>query len=324
MSKSIVIKKNGGPEVLELQDVKVGSPGPDEIKVTNHAIGLNYIDTYHRSGLYQIKLPSGIGLEAAGKIDEVGSNVTEFNKGDNIAYASTPLGAYAQQRIIPAKIAVKVPEGISHELAATLMTKGLTTNYLLTKTYKLKAGETVLFHAAAGGVGQIFAQWANSIGAKVIGTVGSDEKLKVAEENGYCNVINYSKNNFAKEVMKITNNEGVPAVFDGVGKKTFYESLKCLKIRGVMISFGNASGPLDPVNVPKDIQPKGLYLTRPSIGQYFTNRKELQAGADSVFEKVKFGKIKIRISKKYKLSEAKKAHEDLEARQLLGPAILIP
>ena len=324
MPKSIIIKRSGGPEVLELQDVKVDSPGPEEIKVTNHAVGLNYIDTYHRSGLYPIKLPSGIGLEAAGKIDEVGSNVKEFNKGDNVAYASIPLGAYAQQRIIPAKIAIKVPEGISHELAATLMTKGLTTNYLLTKTYKLKAGETVLFHAAAGGVGQIFAQWANSIGAKVIGTVGSDEKIKVAEENGYCNVINYSKNNFAKEVMKITNNEGVPAVFDGVGKKTFYESLECLKIRGVMISFGNASGPLDPVNVPKDIQPKGLYLTRPSIGQYFSNRKELQAGADSVFEKVKFGKIKIRIAKKYKLSEAKKAHEDLEARRLLGPAILIP
>ena len=324
MPKSIIIKNNGGPEDLEVQDVKVESPGPDEIKVTNHAVGLNYIDTYHRSGLYPIKLPSGIGLEAAGKIDEVGSNVTEFNKGDNVAYASIPLGAYAQQRIIPAKIAVKVPEGISHELAATLMTKGLTTNYLLTKTYKLKAGETVLFHAAAGGVGQIFAQWANSIGAKVIGTVGSDEKIKIAEENGYCNVINYSKNNFAKEVMKITNNEGVPAVFDGVGKKTFYESLECLKIRGVMISFGNASGPLDPVNVPKDIQPKGLYLTRPSIGQYFTNRKELQAGADSIFEKVKFGKIKIRISKRYKLSEATKAHEDLEARRLLGPAILIP
>ena len=162
MPKSIVIKKSGGPDLLELQDVNVGSPGPDEIKVTNHAIGLNYIDTYHRSGLYPIKLPSGIGLEAAGKIDEVGSNVTEFNKGDNIAYASIPLGAYAQQRVIPAKIAVKVPDGISHELAATLMTKGLTTNYLLTKTYKLKAGETVLFHAAAGGVGQIFAQWANS------------------------------------------------------------------------------------------------------------------------------------------------------------------
>ena len=318
------MKKNGGPEVLELQEVNVTSPGADEIKITNHAIGLNYIDTYHRSGLYPVKLPSGIGLEAAGKIDEVGSNVSEFNIGDNIAYASIPLGAYAQQRIIPAKIAVKLPDGISHELAATLMTKGLTTNYLLTKTYKLKAGETVLFHAAAGGVGQIFAQWANSIGAKVIGTVGSDKKIKIAEENGYSNIINYSKNNFAKEVMKITNNEGVPAVFDGVGKKTFYESLECLKIRGMMISFGNASGPLDPINVPKDIQPKGLYLTRPSIGQYFSNRKELQAGADSVFEKVKFGKIKIRIAKKYKLSDAKEAHKELEARQLLGPAVLLP
>ena len=324
MPKSIIIKKNGGPEVLELCDVKVGSPGPNEIKVTNHAIGLNYIDTYHRSGLYPLKLPIGIGLEAAGKIDEVGSNVTEFNKGDNIAYASVPLGAYSQQRVIPANIAVKVPSGISHEIAATLMTKGLTTNYLLTKTYKLKAGETVLFHAAAGGVGQIFAQWANSIGAKVIGTVGSDEKIKVAKENGYAHVINYSKGDFAKEVLNITNNEGVPAVFDGVGKRTFQGSISCLKVRGMLISFGNASGPLDPVNVPKDIQPRGLYLTRPSIGQYFTNRKELQAGADQIFEKIKFGKIKIRIFKKYKLSEAKNAHADLEARKLTGPAILIP
>ena len=324
MPKSVIIKKNGGPEVLELQDVEVGSPGPDEIKVTNCAVGLNYIDTYHRSGLYPLKLPVGIGLEAAGKVDEVGSKVTEFNKGDNIAYASLPLGAYSQQRIIPSKIAVKVPDGISHELAATLMTKGLTTNYLITKTYKLKAGETVLFHAAAGGVGQIFAQWANSIGAKVIGTVGSDEKIKVAEENGYSHVINYSKEDFAKKVMELTNNEGVPAVFDGVGKKTFQGSIACLKTRGMLVSFGNASGPLDPVNVPKDIQPKGLYLTRPSIGQYFKDRNELQLGADQIFEKVKFGKIKIKISKKYKLAEAKEAHTDLESRKLTGPAILIP
>ena len=324
MPKSVIIKKNGGPEVLELQEVNVGSPGPDEIKVTNHAIGLNYIDTYHRSGLYPVKLPSGIGLEAAGKIDEVGSNVTEFSKGDSIAYASMPLGAYAQQRIIPAKIAVKIPNGISHMQAATLMTKGLTTNFLLCKTYKLKAGETVLFHAAAGGVGQIFAQWANSIGAKVIGTVGSDEKISVAKENGYAHVINYSKDDFAKEVMKFTNNEGVPAVFDGVGKNTFHKSLECLKTRGMMISFGNASGPLDPVNVPKDIQPKGLYLTRPSGGQYLTNQKELQEGANAVFEKVKFGKIKIRISKEYKLANVKQAHEDLEARKLTGPAVIIP
>ena len=324
MSKSIIIKKNGGPEVLELEEVEVGSPGPDEIKVTNKAIGLNYIDTYHRSGLYPVQLPSGIGLEAAGKVEEVGSNVKEFNKGDNIAYASTPLGAYSQERIIPSKISVKVPDGISHELAATLMTKGLTTNYLLTKTYKLKAGETILFHAAAGGVGQIFAQWANSIGAKVIGTVGSDEKIKIANENGYSHVINYTKNDFVKEVMNITKNEGVAAVFDGVGKITFQGSLACLKTRGMMVSFGNASGPLEPVNVPKEIQPKGLYLTRPSIAQYFTNRNELQAGADAIFEKVKFGKIKIKISKKYKLADAKQAHEDLEARKLMGPAILIP
>ena len=271
MPKSIIIKKSGGPDVLEMHETSLNSPGPDEIKVTNIAIGLNYIDTYHRSGLYPLPLPSGIGLEAAGKIDEVGSNVSEFNKGDNIAYASMPIGAYAQQRIIPAKIAVKIPEGVSHKLAATLMTKGLTTNYLLTKTYNLKAGETILFHAAAGGVGQIFAQWANSIGAKVIGTVGSDEKIDIAKSNGYEYVINYSKDDFAKKVLKFTNNNGVSAVFDGVGKKTFSGSIQCLKPRGMMVSFGNASGPLDPVNVPKDIQSKSLFLTRPTIGHYFTN-----------------------------------------------------
>ena len=324
MSKSIIIKKNGGPEVLGVQDVNVGSPGPDEIKVTNLAIGLNYIDTYHRSGLYPLTLPSGIGLEAAGKIDEIGSNITEFNIGDNIAYASMPVGAYSQERIIPEKIAVKIPDGISHKIAATLMTKGLTTNYLICKTYNLKAGETILFHAAAGGVGQIFAQWANSIGAKVIGTVGSDEKVEIAKANGYSHVINYSKDDFAKEVMKITDNEGVSAVFDGVGKNTFKGSISCLKPRGMMVSFGNASGPLDLVNVSKDIQTKSLYLTRPTIGHYFTNRDELQAGADAIFDKIKFGMIKITISKEYKLEDARQAHQDLEARKLTGPAILIP
>ena len=324
MSKSIIIKKNGGPEVLELEDVDIKSPGPDELKVTNHAIGLNYIDTYHRSGLYPLPLPSGIGLEAAGKVDEVGENITEFNKGDNIAYAAIPIGAYSQQRIIPAKIAVKIPEWISYKLAATLMTKGLTTNYLLTKTYKLKANETILFHAAAGGVGQIFAQWAKSIGAKVIGTVGSNEKIEIAKANGYDNVINYTKDDFAKEVMKLTNDKGVSAVFDGVGKNTFKGSVACLKPRGMMVSFGNASGPLDPVNVAKDIQSKSLFLTRPTIGHYFTNRQEIQKGADEIFEKIKFGMIKIKIFKEYKLSEAKQAHQDLESRKLTGPAILIP
>ena len=324
MSKSIIIKKNGGPEVLELTDIKVGKPGPDEIKITNLAIGLNYIDTYHRSGLYPVPLPSGIGLEAAGKIDEVGSNVTDFNKGDKIAYASMPLGSYSEQRIIPAKSVVKIPEGISFKTAASLMTKGLTTNYLLTQTYPIKAGETVLFHAAAGGVGQIFAQWANSVGAKVIGTVGSDEKIEIAKKNGYQHVINYSKDDFAKEVMRITNNQGVTAVFDGVGKKTFKQSIACLKTRGMMISFGNASGPLDPIDVPKDIQAKSLFFTRPAGGHYFTEKKELQAAADLMFEKVKFGKIKLNIFKEFKLEEVKKAHEDLEGRKLLGPCIIVP
>ena len=324
MTKSIIIEKSGGPEVLKLSNVTVGSPGPDEIKVTNHAIGLNYIDTYHRSGLYPLQLPSGIGLEAAGKIDEIGSNITEFNKGDNIAYASMPIGAYTEQRIIPGKIAIKVPEGISHKMAASIMTKGLTTHYLICKTYLLKANETILFHAAAGGVGQIFAQWANSIGANVIGTVGSDEKIEIAKANGYAHVINYSKYDFAKEVLKITSNKGVTAVFDGVGKNTFKGSIECLKPRGMMVSFGNASGPLDPVNVAKDIQSKSLYLTRPTIGHYFSSRKELQAGADAIFEKIKFGKIKINIFKEYDLSNAKQAHEDLESRKLTGPAILIP
>ena len=221
MPKSIIIEKNGGPEVLELQDVNVGSPGPDEIKVTNHAIGLNYIDTYHRSGLYPLKLPSGIGLEAAGKVEEVGSNVKEFNIGDNIAYASVPLGAYSQQRIIPSKIAVKVPEGISHKQAATLMTKGLTTNYLLCKTYNLKAGETVLFHAAAGGVGQIFAQWANSIGAKVIGTVGSDEKIKIAEEMVTHTLLTIQKTIFQKKLWRLRTMKEFQLYLTGLEKILF-------------------------------------------------------------------------------------------------------
>ncbi len=324
MPKSIIIKKNGGPEVMEISDKKIGSPGPEEIKVTHLAIGLNYIDTYHRSGLYPLPLPSGIGLEAAGKIDEVGANVSGLNKGDNIAYASMPIGAYSEQRIIPSKSVVKIPDGISHKIAAALMTKGLTTNYLLTQTYPIKAGETVLFHAAAGGVGQIFAQWANSMGAKVIGTVGSDEKIEIAKKNGYQHVINYSKINFAEQVMKITNNKGVSAVFDGVGKKTYKDSIACLKTKGMMISFGNASGPLDPINVQKDIQAKSLFFTRPAGGHYFTEKRELQSAVDVMFEKVKFGKIKVDIFKEFRLDQVKKAHEELESRKLNGPCVLIP
>tara|TARA_B110000881_G_C18509659_1_gene481551 strand:+ start:203 stop:1177 length:975 start_codon:yes stop_codon:yes gene_type:complete len=324
MSKSIIINKTGGPEVLEISDVKVGRPGPTEIKVKNIAIGLNYIDTYHRSGLYPVELPSGIGLEAAGVVEEIGVDVKDFNIGDNVAYASPPLGAYSELRIISEKVLVKIPKGISHKVAATLMTKGLTVYYLLCKTYKLRAGETVLYHAAAGGVGQIFSQWAKSMGCTVIGTVGSDDKIEIAENNGCEHVINYSKNNFSKKVMEITKGVGVSAVFDGVGKNTFEGSIECLKARGMMVSFGNASGPLDLVDVPKYIQGKSLYLTRPTMKDYYSTREELIEGANAVFEKIKFGMIKVSIFKEYKLEDAKQAHIDLESRRITGPSILIP
>ena len=322
--KAIRFEKFGGPEVLEYKDIEIGKPGPKEVLVKNLSVGLNYIDVYHRTGLYPIELPSGLGLEASGVVEEIGSEVSLFKVGDRVSHASAPISGYSEKQIMPEEKLVTVPEGISDEIASCILLKGITSEYLLHRSYAVKKGDKVLFHAAAGGVGQIFAQWANSIGAKVIGTVGSDEKIDIAKENGYAHVINYTKNNFSKEVMKITNNQGVPAVFDGVGKKTFQDSLACLKIRGMMVSFGNASGPLDPVNVPKDIQPKGLYLTRPSIGQYFSNRKELQDGADQIFEKVKFGKIKVKIFRRYRLSDAKQAHADLEARKLAGPAVLIP
>ncbi len=239
MPKSIIISRHGGPEVLEIKDVKIGSPGPNEIKVKNLAIGLNFIDTYHRSGLYKIKLPSGLGMEGAGIIIEIGSDVKLFNKGDKIAYSQMPLGSYSEERIIPEKIAVKIPDGIDEKIAASIMTKGLTSHYLLFKTYKVKAGEMILFHAAAGGVGQIFCQWAKSIGCRVIGTVGSGDKINSAKENGCDYVINYNEDDFYKRVMEITNNKGLNVVYDGVGKSTFEKSIKCLKPMEMMISFGN-------------------------------------------------------------------------------------
>ena len=324
MSKSIIIKKNGGPEVLEISDVKIDKPGPKEIKIQNIAVGLNYIDTYHRSGLYPLKLPSGIGLEGAGVVLEVGSEVNNFNKGDNIAYAATPLGSYSEERNIPEKIAVKIPKGVSHKVAASIMTKGLTTYYLLNKTYKVNSGDTVLFHAAAGGVGQIFTQWAKSIGCRLIGTVGSDDKIDVAKKNGCDFVINYKKDSFDKKVLEITNNKGVDVVYDGVGKDTLEKSLNCLKTRGMMISFGNASGALSPIDVPKLLQPKGLFFVRPSMGQYLSTSEELNEASKNLFEKIKFGKVKIKIFKEYKLKDIKQAHIDLESRKIIGPAILVP
>jgi NADPH2:quinone reductase len=324
MTKAIIIKKPGGPEVLELTDIKLASPGPDQIKVKNIAIGLNYIDTYHRSGLYPVPLPSGIGLEGAGLITQIGSNVSELSVGDNVVYAGGSPSAYAEERILPAQIAVKIPDGISHKVAACIMTKGLTTHYLLCKTYKLSSNDTVLFHAAAGGVGQVFSQWAKGIGCKLIGTVGSDEKIDIAKENGCSHVINYTKQDFVKEVKNFTKGIGVSVVYDGVGKNTFQGSVECLKPKGTMVSFGNASGPLDPLNVPKDIQSKSLFFTRPTMKDYYSTRDEVVEGAKKLFEQIKFGKIKIKIFKEYNLADAEQAHLDLESRKINGPAILIP
>jgi NADPH2:quinone reductase len=322
--KAIEISKNGGPEVLELKDIKLDSPEKDEVTIEHKAIGLNYIDTYHRSGLYPLKLPSGIGAEGAGVIKEIGSNVKEFKVGDKVSYAGMPLGAYSTHRNYPTKNIVKIPDGIDIEVAATLMTKGLTVFYLLHKTYPVKSGQTLLFHAAAGGVGQIFGQWAKSLGCNVIGTVGSDEKIMKAKSYGYDEVINYNKEDFSKKVLEMTGDKGVPVVYDGVGKSTFEGSLNCLKIRGMMVSFGNASGPLSDVNVPKLLQPKGLYLVRPSMQHYLGTREEIDEGAKLLFEKVKSSKIKIEIFKKYSLNNVVQAHKDLESRKILGPAIIVP
>ena len=322
--KAIQISKNGGPEVLELKDISLEKPKADEVTIEHKAIGLNYIDTYHRSGLYPLKLPTGIGAEGAGIIIEIGQNIKDFKVGDKVSYAGAPLGSYSTHRNYPTKNLVKIPDNVEFKVAATLMTKGLTTFYLLHKTYPVKKGEIVLFHAAAGGVGQIFGQWAKSLGCEVIGTVGSDDKIENAKKNGYDHVINYNKENFAKKVLEITNGKGVPVVYDGVGKNTLEGSLECLSVRGMMVSFGNASGPLSDINVPKLIQPKGLYLTRPSMQQYLSTKEEIDEASKVLFEKVTSGKIKVEIFKEYKLENIVDAHKDLEGRKILGPAVIIP
>tara|TARA_B100000989_G_scaffold279595_1_gene242351 strand:- start:14993 stop:15964 length:972 start_codon:yes stop_codon:yes gene_type:complete len=321
---SVSFLKTGGPEVLEYKEIKLEDPKSEEVLIKHTAIGLNFIDTYHRSGLYPVPLPSGIGLEGAGVIQKIGKNVEDFKEGDKVAYAAAPLGSYSSHRIYPVKSLVKVPDGVDLDVVACLMTKGLTTFYLLHKTYEVKNGQTILFHAAAGGVGQIFCQWAKSLGCKVIGTVGSDEKIELARKYGCEEVINYSRENFKERVMEITNNVGLPVVYDGVGKVTLENSLACLKMRGMMVSFGNASGKLNPVDVGKLIAPKGLYLTRPSIAHYTSTRNELDEASAKLFEMVKSNKVKVEIYKKYLLKDSIQAHKDLEGRKILGPAIIKP
>ena len=322
--KVVSIKKFGGPEVLEVENVEIGKPGTKEVLIKNLSIGLNFIDTYHRTGLYPIPLPSGIGLEACGEIEEVGSDVSLFKVGDRVTHASMPIGAYAEKQIMPEDKLVPVPDGISSELASCITLKGITAEYLLHRAYPLKKGDKVLYHAAAGGLGQILCPWANAIGAEVIGTVGSKEKKEIAKKNGCHHVINYTDTNFVEEVEKIVGKNSIDVVYDGVGAKTFEGSIEVLKIRGMMVAFGNASGYVDTIDVKKHINAKGLFFTRPSIAHYTVKREELEDSAKKVFEAVLAGKFKIDISKKYTLDDARKAHEDLEGRKLTGPAVILP
>ena len=324
MTRVVKIEKTGGPEVLKIESIELGKTGPEEVLIEQKAIGLNFIDTYHRSGLYPIELPSGIGVEGSGIIKKIGSKVKDFSIGDHIAYSGVPLGAYSSERNYPTKNLVKIPEEIDFNVAATLMTKGLTAYYLLYKTYPISPNETLLFHAAAGGVGQIFCQWAKSLGCKVIGTVGSDEKITIAKKNGCDFVINYSTEDFAAKVLELTKGKGVPVVYDGVGKNTFEGSIECLKMRGMLVSFGNSSGSVTNIDVKKMIQPKSLYFTRPTMFHYLATKNELKEGADKLFEKISLGKIKIEIFKQYKLEDVVQAHKDLEARKIIGPVVIIP
>jgi NADPH2:quinone reductase len=322
--KAIRISETGGPEVMKLVDVDVGKPGPGEVRVRQTAIGLNYIDTYHRSGLYQVPLPSGIGLEAAGVVEEVGAGVTSLKPGDRIAYGVGALGAYAEMRNLPANRVSKLPDTISDETAAGMMLKGMTVRYLLRATYKVQPGETILLHAAAGGVGLILSQWAKAIGAIVIGTVGSDEKVKTAREHGCDHVINYSTENTVARVKEITGGNGVPVVYDGVGQATLMTSLDCLKPRGLLVSFGNASGPVTALNLGLLAAKGSLYVTRPTLMTYTATDEDLKETADDLMAMVASGKVKIPVNQRYALADAVQAHRDLESRKTTGTTILLP
>ena len=322
--KTIKIEKFGGPEVLEIQNIEISKPKSNEVLIKNLSIGINFIDTYNRTGLYPVPLPSGIGLEACGIIEEVGDDVKLFKVGDRVSRASAPIGAYSEKQIVPENKLVLVPDGVSNEVASCITLKGITAEYLLHRAYPLKKGNKILYHAAAGGLGQILCAWANSMGAEVIGTVGSKEKEVIAKKNGCHHVINYTEKNFVEEVEKIVGKNGIDVVYDGVGLTTFEGSIEVLKIRGMMVAFGNASGYVDTIDVKKHINAKGLFFTRPSIAHYTIKREELEDSAKKVFEAVLSGKFKIEISKKYSLDEVRQAHEDLEGRLLTGPAVIIP
>ena len=322
--KAIRINATGGPEVMQLVDVDVGKPKAGEIRVRQTAVGLNYIDTYHRSGLYAVPLPSGIGLEGAGIVEELGEGVKGLKVGDRIAYGVGPIGAYAQVRNLPTNRVSKIPDAISDETAAGMMLKGMTVRYLLRATYKVKRGETILLHAAAGGVGLILSQWAKALGVDVIGTVGSDEKIAVAKAHGCAHVINSSTENVVARVKELTGGTGVPVVYDGVGQATFMISLDCLEPRGLLVSFGNASGPVKSFDLGVLASKGSLYITRPTLMSYTATDAELKETADNLIDMVKSGKVKIPVNQRYALADAVQAHRDLESRRTTGTTVLIP
>jgi NADPH2:quinone reductase len=324
MPHAIRIHKTGGPEVMQWEEVAVGEPGPGEARVRHTAIGLNYIDTYQRSGLYKLALPSGLGGEGAGVVEAVGAGITDVKAGDRVAYGGGPPGAYAEIRVMPADRLVKLPDGVSDRTAATLMLKGLTVQYLLRQTFPLKGGETILFHAAAGGVGSIACQWTRALGVTMIGTVGSDEKAAIAKANGCAHVIVYTRENFVERVKEITGGKGVPVVYDAVGKDTFPASLDCLSPRGMFVSFGNSSGPIAAFDILLLSQKGSLYVTRPTLVTYTAKRAALLAMAAEMFELVKAGKIVSEARQTYPLKDAAQAHRDLEARKTTGSTLLLP
>ena len=324
MPHAIRFHATGGPEVLRWEEVAVGEPGPGEARVRHAAIGVNYIETYHRSGLYKLPLPSGLGTEAAGTVEAVGAGVDWVKPGDRVAYCIGPLGAYSESRVLPADRLVKLPDGVSERVAATLMLKGLTVQYLFRQTYKLKAGETILFHAAAGGVGLIACQWARALGVTMIGTVGSDEKAALAKANGCTHTIVYTRENFVERVKALTGGKGVPVVYDGVGKDTYPASLDCLSPRGLWVSFGNASGAISAFDILLLSQKGSLYATRPTLATYAATRENLTAMEGEMFDLVLAGKIVSEPRQTFALKDAASAHRALQSRGTTGSTILLP
>lgn len=324
MPKAIRYDQPGGPDVMKWVDVEVGEPQAGQVRIRQHAVGLNYIDIYFRTGLYPQPLPGGLGMEAAGEVTAVGDDVTAFKPGDRVAYVWSQPGAYAQERVLPADRVVKLPDAISYDEAASVMLQGLTAHYLLRRTYRVKAGDTILIHAAAGGVGLLVCQWAKALGATVIGTVGSDEKAALAKAHGCDHPIVYTRENFTERVRAITNDALLPVVYDSIGKDTYIGSLDCLAPLGLFVSFGNASGPLPPID-SKDFSSRGsLFFTRPTLFSYIAKRADLEAGAAELFDVIQSGKVKTSINQRYPLADVARAQAELEARKTTGSTIIIP